>query len=110
MFNKVVIGDARISKSIVNSEWAILPAVALAKAGGNKQQAMNKYSIFNIKYSIGPVFIASFLIGCSGTRHLPEGERLYTGARVAVEGPSLTVKEKKVLRKDLQGLTRPKPN
>jgi len=54
--------------------------------------------------------MASFFFGCSGTRRLPEGERLYTGARVTVEGPSLTVKEKKVLRKDLQGLTRPKPN
>ena len=59
---------------------------------------------------ISVILAALFLISCSGTRHLPEGEKLYTGARVKVEGPSLTVREKKVLRKDLQGLTRPKPN
>ena len=46
---------------------------------------------------------------CSSTRHLPEGEKLYTGARIDVNGTA-TVKEKKVLTEDLAGLTRPKPN
>src|SRR5437868_3495126 len=50
-----------------------------------------------------------FLAGCSGTRHLPEGDKLYTGARVSVTGTE-TVREKKVLQEDLQGLTRPKAN
>ena len=49
------------------------------------------------------------LAACGGTRHLPEGERLYTGARIDVNGTA-TVKEKKVLKEDLEGLTRPKPN
>lgn len=47
--------------------------------------------------------------GCNNTRHLPEGDKLYTGARVTVSGTSTTT-EKKVLQEDLAGLTRPKPN
>jgi len=51
-----------------------------------------------------------FLISaCSSTKHLPEGDKLYTGARVSVTGTS-TVREKKVLEEDLGGLTRPRPN
>ena len=46
---------------------------------------------------------------CSNTRHLPAGEKLYTGAKTIVSGTS-TVREKKVLQEDLEGLTRPKPN
>ena len=49
------------------------------------------------------------LTACSNTRHLPEGEKLYTGARTIVKGAS-TVREQKVLKEDLEGLTRPKPN
>ena len=53
---------------------------------------------------------ACFLLtACSNTRHLPEGEKLYTGARTIVKGAS-TVREQKVLKEDLEGLTRPKPN
>ncbi len=51
-----------------------------------------------------------WLTGCQGTRHLPANEKLYTGANVKVEGPNLNTKQKKVLRNDLAGLTRPKPN
>ncbi|MFI5131050.1 MAG: hypothetical protein ACHQFX_13705, partial [Chitinophagales bacterium] len=47
--------------------------------------------------------------GCNNTRHIPAGDKLYTGARVSVSGTS-TVREKKVLQEDLGGLTRPKPN
>jgi outer membrane protein insertion porin family len=53
--------------------------------------------------------ICFFMSACSNTRHLPAGEKLYTGARVIVNGTS-TVREKKVLQEDLGGLTRPKPN
>ena len=49
------------------------------------------------------------LASCSSTRHLPPGEKLYIGANVHVKGAS-TVREKKVLEEDLNGLTRPKPN
>src|SRR5688572_6949750 len=50
-----------------------------------------------------------FITGCSNTRHLPANDKLYTGANIAVNGTS-TVREKKVLTEDLEGLTRPKPN
>jgi outer membrane protein assembly factor BamA len=49
------------------------------------------------------------MTACNNTRHLPAGEKLYTGARTIVNGTS-TVREKKVLKEDLEGLTRPKPN
>ncbi|MES1217930.1 MAG: BamA/TamA family outer membrane protein [Bacteroidota bacterium] len=57
------------------------------------------------------VLAGSFFIGgCGSTRHLPEGDKLYTGANVVVNGPSLPARNKKVLKEDLDGLARPKPN
>lgn len=53
--------------------------------------------------------ICFFIVACSNTRHLPPNDKLYTGARVIVNGTS-TVSEKKVLQESLSGLTRPKPN
>ncbi|HEX2534374.1 MAG TPA: hypothetical protein VHK69_11600, partial [Chitinophagaceae bacterium] len=47
---------------------------------------------------------------CSSTRSLPEGEKLYTGARVTLNAPELPAKQRKVFRSQLQGLTAPKPN
>src|SRR6476469_4099163 len=47
---------------------------------------------------------------CNNTRHIPKGDALYTGAKIKVGGTNGTVKEKKVLLEDLEGLTRPKPN
>ncbi|HVG15609.1 MAG TPA: BamA/TamA family outer membrane protein, partial [Chitinophagaceae bacterium] len=44
-------------------------------------------------------------------KNLPEGEKLYTGAKVNLEtGSSMPSRSKKVLRSDLQAMTRPKPN
>ena len=58
------------------------------------------------------VFLGTVLfISCSTTKHLPPDEKLYTGARVRVEGISnINVKQKKTIRRDLEGLTRPRPN
>jgi outer membrane protein assembly factor BamA len=57
------------------------------------------------------ISILVFLLGaCSATKHLPPNEKLYTGASVKLNSNELTVRERKVLRSDLQGLTRPKPN
>jgi outer membrane protein assembly factor BamA len=50
------------------------------------------------------------LASCSSTKHLPEGEKLYTGATVKMSGSELPSRKRKVLKSDLQGLTRPKPN
>jgi outer membrane protein insertion porin family len=51
-----------------------------------------------------------FLIGCRGTRSLPDNDKLYVGADVTVNGPSLTTRQKKSLKKSLEGLSRPQPN
>src|SRR5690348_16989865 len=57
------------------------------------------------------ILIGPFLwTGCSTTKHIPANDKLYTGATVKVSGPSLTARERKDLRSDLQGLTRPRPN
>ncbi len=48
------------------------------------------------------------LAACNPTRKLAPGQRLYTGAKVEVEGVSK--KEKKALSGELKALARPKPN
>lgn len=50
------------------------------------------------------------LLACNNTRHIPKTEKLYVGARVNVKGPSLVARERKALKEDLTGLTKPKPN
>lgn len=50
------------------------------------------------------------LSSCSSTRRLPEGDALYIGARVKVEGEGLSGKKKRAIRKDMESLTRPRPN
>jgi len=59
-----------------------------------------------ILIGICTVIIAS----CSSTRKVPDGDALYTGARVNVSGQDLSAKKKKELRQDLEALTRPRPN
>jgi outer membrane protein insertion porin family len=56
------------------------------------------------------LIFALLLAGCSTTKHIPANDKLYTGATVTVKGPSLSTREKKELKADLSGLTRPKPN
>ena len=62
-----------------------------------------------IRYSFSILFLCC-LMACSTTKHLPEGEKLYTGASVKLNASGTTVRQNKVLKSDLQGLTRPKPN
>jgi len=47
---------------------------------------------------------------CSNTKYVPAGDALYIGSKVQVRGRNIPVRERKVLRTDLEGLTRPKPN
>jgi outer membrane protein insertion porin family len=64
-----------------------------------------------MKHSFFLLLIISLLLAaCGNTRHLPKGEKLYTGARVDVKGPSLAIRERKTLKEDLTSLTRPRPN
>lgn len=50
------------------------------------------------------------LYSCSVTRYVPEGDALYTGAKITVEDSTLTSKERKTVKKRTEGLPRPKPN
>ncbi|WP_367769435.1 BamA/TamA family outer membrane protein [Flavobacterium sp. WC2421] len=56
------------------------------------------------------LFVILFLSGCSGTKYLPEGELLYTGAKIKIEGNEPAKKERKALKSELELLVRPKPN
>ena len=56
------------------------------------------------------IFLLPVIFACNNTRHIPKGDALYTGTRVKVDGVGLNPKNRKVLRADLDGLTRPKPN
>src|SRR3970040_1081906 len=56
------------------------------------------------------LFLVLFVASCSNTKFLPEGELLYTGATVKVEGKETTKKEKKALKTALKNILRPKPN
>lgn len=49
-------------------------------------------------------------ISCNTTKNIPDGDALFTGAKIKVEGPEMSSKRKKELRSELQALTRPKPN
>ncbi|RBN50722.1 translocation and assembly module lipoprotein TamL [Flavobacterium psychrolimnae] len=56
------------------------------------------------------LFLGLFISSCSNTKYLPEGELLYTGAKVKVEGKQTSKKENKALKNQLQEIVRPKPN
>jgi outer membrane protein insertion porin family len=62
-----------------------------------------------IRISICILFI-SVLAACNPTKHLPEGEALYTGATVNLQASGVAARQSKVLKADLQGMTRPRPN
>lgn len=53
---------------------------------------------------------ALVMTACNVTKSVPQGDHLYTGASVELNTDSASARQRKVLRSDLQGLTRPKPN
>jgi outer membrane protein insertion porin family len=67
--------------------------------------------MLQMKTFSGILIGACLFTACSTTRTVPKDDKLYTGARVEIKDTtSLPVRQKKVLRTDLQGLTRPRPN
>jgi outer membrane protein insertion porin family len=56
------------------------------------------------------LFILLFVASCSGTRNLPQGELLYVGAKIKVEGNETPKKERKALKTAFEAIVRPKPN
>jgi outer membrane protein insertion porin family len=55
-------------------------------------------------------FLCTFIIACSGTKHLPEGEKLYTGADIKFEHSEKKIKNKRSLKTAAESAVRPKPN
>ncbi len=53
---------------------------------------------------------AILAVSCTGTKAVPDGDLLYTGAKVTLEGKDLPKKTRKALLKELKELPRPKPN
>jgi outer membrane protein insertion porin family len=58
------------------------------------------------------LFIAGLLItSCSGTKHLPKGEKLYTGAEIKLESTDhISHRKKKLIKTSAENAVRPKPN
>jgi len=54
------------------------------------------------------LFMILLLAACSGTKHLPAGETLYTGADIILESTE-TIK-KRPIKKTVQNVVRPQPN
>lgn len=56
------------------------------------------------------LFSLFFILGCSNTKYLPEGDFLYVGGSVKVKDSVIKKKDRKALETELEGLLRPKPN
>lgn len=50
-----------------------------------------------------------FLLSCSGLRYIPEGQKLYTGGKVAIDAPTKP-RSQSALQAELATVVRPKPN
>ncbi|OFY86477.1 MAG: hypothetical protein A3F72_15785 [Bacteroidetes bacterium RIFCSPLOWO2_12_FULL_35_15] len=55
------------------------------------------------------VLTSLFLSACSGTKHLPSGEKLYTGAKIKLES-AVKIKKKRFIKTTAEVALRPKPN
>jgi outer membrane protein insertion porin family len=64
----------------------------------------------NKTYLLYFLISAMFISSCSNLNYLQEGEMLYTGAKVKIEGNDTLAKEHKQLKTELEKLLRPKPN
>ncbi len=71
-----------------------------------------KIKIKNITsaYLLGVALIILVSTGCSSTKNIPANDALYTGASFKLDNSKASKKQNKVLKTDLQGLIRPKPN
>ncbi len=72
--------------------------------------AVKKTATSNRHLATGYCLLLIVLAACSTTKHIPDNDALYTGAKVKLNATNVTKQQKKVLNSDLTGLTRPKPN
>jgi len=67
-----------------------------------KNQVLTKYVL---------IILCLLMASCSGTKHLPKGEKLYTGANVTIESDEKIDKKKvRFAKKSAEGALYPKPN
>ncbi|QEC54218.1 BamA/TamA family outer membrane protein [Anseongella ginsenosidimutans] len=96
-------------RSLIHSFWLTVsknyPTRRTPKTGNDQLKTTNQ-KLQTVAFLLCILCFAS----CSNLKHLPEGEKLYTGAEVQVEGEQLPRKEKKRLEDELSDLTRPLPN
>lgn len=62
------------------------------------------------KSLLGVLFMAAILAGCGNIKYLNEGELLYVGGEVEVEGEDIGRTERKYLVSNMEGMLRPRPN
>lgn len=92
----------RKQETTVNKQYAI----------SNPQPARGteQYVIGNLKLLVAYCLLLVVLAACSTTKHIPDNDALYTGAKVKLNAENITGQQKKVYAADLQGQTRPRPN
>lgn len=70
-----------------------------------------KKTISHSYYLLSLLLVALMLFAsCSNTKHIAEGDSLYIGARVSIKDNNAESKERKIIKNDLEGAVRPKPN
>jgi len=91
----------RISFNSIKQNDELAKQVLQAQSG----LLMNLMFIFTI------LLASLFLAACSGTRHLPPGEKLYTGAVIKLESKDdVSKKKKRFVKAVAENALRPKPN
>jgi outer membrane protein insertion porin family len=64
-----------------------------------------------IRNSFAVLTCCLLIAGCSGTKHLPKGEKLYTGAEIKLEsGEKLSTRQKRAAKAAAENALRPLPN
>ncbi len=81
--------------------------------GLKRKISKNKIRIANnmkLKSAIYIIIIYLLAASCSNTKYLPKGELLYVGAKIKIEGDSLSKTDKSILNEELESILRPRPN
>lgn len=79
----------------------------------NLEESKETYKMKNLQQQLNKTLFAAtalFMVSCSNTRFVPEGDFLYTGASVKILADSLKKSQKNNLKNSLEASLTPKPN
>src|SRR5690606_34546999 len=79
----------------------------------NLEEHKEIYKMSKLPQQLNKAFFAVaalFLVSCSNTKFVPQGDYLYTGASVKIMGDSLSKTQRSTLKKELEETLTPKPN